>query len=99
MAKLRALKKDDSRLLLKTEMKAGHGGPTARDDGYREIAVRWAFLLDLSGGMKIRKTWPDLRELETRFRVGKVAYNLDLREVRLKDQHVIRRINVFLSVA
>jgi oligopeptidase B len=52
VAKLRALKKDDSRLLLKTEMKAGHGGPTARDDGYREIAFRWAFLLDLSSGMR-----------------------------------------------
>ena len=52
VAKLRALKKDNNRLLLKTEMKAGHGGPTAREDRYREIAFRWAFLLDLSGGMR-----------------------------------------------
>ena len=49
VAKLRALKKDNNRLLLKTEMKAGHGGMTARDDRYREIAFRYAFLLDLAG--------------------------------------------------
>ena len=42
---------------------------------------------------------PDLRESETRVGVGKVAYNLDLWEVRLRDRHVIRRINVFLSAA
>jgi oligopeptidase B len=49
VAKLRALKKDDNRLLLKTEMRAGHGGTTARDDRYREIGFRYAFLLDLAG--------------------------------------------------
>ena len=52
VAKLRALKKDNNRLLLKTLMQAGHGGSTARDDAYRERAFRWAFLLDLSGGMR-----------------------------------------------
>lgn len=49
VAKLRALKKDQNRLLLKTEMQAGHGGLSARDDRYREIAFRYAFLLDLAG--------------------------------------------------
>ncbi len=49
VAKLRAVKKDRNRLLLKTEMQAGHGGLSARDDRYREIAFRYAFLLDLAG--------------------------------------------------
>jgi oligopeptidase B len=49
VAKLRAVKQDDNLLLLKTEMEAGHGGLTARDDGYRERAFRYAFLLDLAG--------------------------------------------------
>jgi oligopeptidase B len=49
VAKLRAVKKDKNLLLLKTEMKAGHGGLTARDDRYREIALRYAFLLDIAG--------------------------------------------------
>ena len=49
VAKLRAVKKDNRKLLLKTEMKAGHGGLTARDDRYQETAFRYAFLLDLAG--------------------------------------------------
>ncbi len=49
VAKLRAVKQDDHLLLLKTEMKAGHGGLTARDDRYRETAFRYAFLLDRAG--------------------------------------------------
>lgn len=49
VAKLRAVKKDGNRLLLKTEMRAGHSGLSARDDRYREIAFRYAFLLDLAG--------------------------------------------------
>lgn len=49
VAKLRAVKKDNKGLLLKTEMKAGHGGLTARDDRYRERAFRYAFVLDVAG--------------------------------------------------
>jgi oligopeptidase B len=49
VARLRAVKKDHHRLLLKTEMKAGHGGLTSRDDRYRERAFRYAFLLDVAG--------------------------------------------------
>ena len=52
VAKLRAVKQDNNRLLLKTEMKAGHGGLTAREDRYREMAFRYAFLLDLAGATK-----------------------------------------------
>jgi oligopeptidase B len=49
VAKLRALKTDDRKLLLQTEMAAGHGGLSGRDDRYRERAFRYAFLLDLAG--------------------------------------------------
>jgi oligopeptidase B len=48
VAKLRAVKQDDHLLLLKTEMEAGHGGLTARDDLYQERAFRYAFLLELA---------------------------------------------------
>lgn len=49
VAKLRALRTDDSRLLLKTEMEAGHGGVTGRYKRYKETAFQYAFLLDLEG--------------------------------------------------
>jgi oligopeptidase B len=48
-AKLRAMKTDDHRLLLKTNMEAGHGGTTGRFRRYRETAFAYAFLLDLAG--------------------------------------------------
>ena len=49
VAKLRATKTDDNRLLLKTNMEAGHGGATGRFKRYRETAFEYAFLLDLAG--------------------------------------------------
>lgn len=49
VAKLRAMKTDNNRLLLRTEMEASHGGLSARDDRYREVAFRYSFLLDLAG--------------------------------------------------
>ena len=49
VAKLRALKADDRRLLLRTNMDAGHGGASGRYKQYRETAVQYAFLLDLAG--------------------------------------------------
>ena len=48
-AKLRALKTGDNRLLLKTEMGAGHGGPSGRYDYLREIAFEYAFIFNLLG--------------------------------------------------
>ncbi|MDH3627576.1 MAG: S9 family peptidase [Acidobacteriota bacterium] len=48
VARLRKLKSDDNRLMMKTNMEAGHGGASARDERYKEIAFRWAFLLDLA---------------------------------------------------
>jgi oligopeptidase B len=52
VAKLRALKTDQNELLFKIQMEAGHAGPSGRDQGYRETAIRWAFLLDLEGKEK-----------------------------------------------
>ena len=47
VAKLRAVKTDENRLLLKTHMDAGHGGGSGRDRQYEELAFEFAFLLDL----------------------------------------------------
>ncbi len=49
VAKLRALKTDDHRLLLFTNMEAGHGGASGRFKRYKETAMVYAFLLDLAG--------------------------------------------------
>ncbi len=49
VAKLRAMKTDDRRLLLKTNMEAGHGGASGRYRRYRETAFEYTFLLDLAG--------------------------------------------------
>ncbi|MFH1501690.1 MAG: S9 family peptidase [Candidatus Eisenbacteria bacterium] len=46
VAKLRANWVTDSGLLLKMNMGAGHGGSSGRYDWYREIAFRYAFILD-----------------------------------------------------
>ncbi len=48
-AKLRATKTDAHRLLLKTNMGAGHGGASGRYDALRELAFEYAFLLDTLG--------------------------------------------------
>jgi oligopeptidase B len=49
VAKLREYKTDDNKLLLYTNMEAGHGGAAGRYQRYREIAMEYAFLLDLAG--------------------------------------------------
>ena len=48
-AKLRAMKTDQNRLYLHTDMEAGHGGASGRFDRYREVARDYTFLLDLAG--------------------------------------------------
>ena len=48
-ARLRHLKTDNNLLLLKTEMGAGHAGPSGRYDYLREIALRYAFILEALG--------------------------------------------------
>ena len=49
VAKLRTMKTDERPLLLKTEMGAGHGGPSGRYDAWRDEALVLAFLLDQLG--------------------------------------------------
>ncbi len=50
VAKLRDMKTDQRRLLLKTNMDAGHGGASGRYKAYEERAFDYAFLLDLAAG-------------------------------------------------
>ncbi len=47
VAKLRDLKTDDTLLLLHTNMDAGHGGASGRFEALKEVALEYAFLLDL----------------------------------------------------
>ena len=54
VAKLRALKTDDKRLIFKTEMHGSHGGVSGRQGGYAQTAYHYAFLLDLAGGVTAR---------------------------------------------
>jgi oligopeptidase B len=49
VAKLRALKTDSNRLLLKAHIEAGHLGPSGRYDAWREEAFVYAFILDTLG--------------------------------------------------
>lgn len=49
VAKLRAKKAGENRLLLRTKMEAGHGGVSGRFKRYRETAFAYAFILDLVG--------------------------------------------------
>ncbi len=47
VAKLRNLKTDQNKLLLYTNMDAGHGGASGRFESLKEVALEYAFLLDL----------------------------------------------------
>ena len=47
VAKLRALKTDNNLLLLKTNTDAGHGGSAGRFEHLKEIALEYAFILNL----------------------------------------------------
>jgi oligopeptidase B len=49
VAKLRALKTDNNRLLFKCNMNAGHSGASGRYDALRERAFTYAFLLTQLG--------------------------------------------------
>jgi oligopeptidase B len=49
VAKLREYRTDDNRLIMKTNMEAGHGGASGRYRAYEEVAEEYAFLVDLAG--------------------------------------------------
>jgi oligopeptidase B len=48
-ARLRAMKTDRNRLILRTNMEAGHGGASGRYKRWHDVAFEYAFLLDLAG--------------------------------------------------
>ncbi|HUR49963.1 MAG TPA: S9 family peptidase [Acidimicrobiales bacterium] len=50
VAKLRTLKTDENQVLLKTQMGAGHGGPSGRYSYWEEEAFNLAFMLDAVKG-------------------------------------------------
>jgi len=49
VARLRDRRTDDNRLIMYTNMEAGHGGASGRYESYRETAQEFAFLVDLAG--------------------------------------------------
>ncbi len=49
VAKLRELKTNNDLLVLRTNMKAGHGGKSGRFERYHETALEYAFMLDQLG--------------------------------------------------
>ena len=52
VAKLRAVKKDNNVLLLKTNMEFGHGGASGRFDYLKDTALNYSFLFALEGIVK-----------------------------------------------
>jgi oligopeptidase B len=49
VAKLRTMKTDNNVLLLHTNMEAGHGGASGRFNALKEVAMEYAFMLQLAG--------------------------------------------------
>jgi oligopeptidase B len=49
VAKLREMKKDNNILIFHCNMDAGHGGKSGRFEALKEVALEYAFMLDLAG--------------------------------------------------
>ncbi|MBI1224720.1 MAG: prolyl oligopeptidase family serine peptidase [Bacteroidetes bacterium] len=54
VAKLRTMKTDKNPLLMHTNMDAGHGGQSGRFRAFKEVAMEYAFMLDLAGKAVLR---------------------------------------------
>ena len=54
VAKLRDMKTDKNPLLLHTDMEAGHGGASGRFARLKEVALQYAFFLDLAGKNEVK---------------------------------------------
>jgi len=52
IAKLRDLRTNDNQLYMYCNMQVGHGGASGRFERYKEVAMEYAFLLDLEGKVK-----------------------------------------------
>jgi oligopeptidase B len=48
IAKMRELKTDNNKLLFECTMEAGHGGKSGRFEALKEIALEYAFIIDLA---------------------------------------------------
>ncbi|MEM9549228.1 MAG: S9 family peptidase [Bacteroidota bacterium] len=53
VAKLRELKADDQPILMYCNMDTGHGGASGRFRRFREVAMEYAYLLDLAGKIEM----------------------------------------------
>lgn len=49
IAKLRDMKTDNNKLMMYCNMDVGHGGASGRFERYKEVAMEYAFLMDLEG--------------------------------------------------
>jgi oligopeptidase B len=49
VAKMREMKTDNNKLLFWCNMDAGHGGKSGRFEALKEVALEYAFMLDLAG--------------------------------------------------
>jgi oligopeptidase B len=49
IARLRALRTGTAPILLRTNMEAGHGGAAGRFDRLKEVALSYAFAIDVAG--------------------------------------------------
>jgi oligopeptidase B len=52
VARLRTLKTDNNQLLLMTNLRAGHAGPSGRYNHLRDMALKYAFLIDRLGSSR-----------------------------------------------
>jgi oligopeptidase B len=52
VAKLRAMKTDNNKIIMSVNMDAGHGGASGRFDRLKEVALEYAFIFDVLGVKK-----------------------------------------------